>query len=252
MNIHEYQAKSLLKKYHVRVPEGRLVDEGGDTGKKALAAAQELSRERGNKVWVVKAQIHAGGRGKAGGVKLCKTIEEVAPAAKEIMGTKAYDIAHVKKIVSYASKKVKTTIAPVWVDGINDAEMEKIIAFGKEIHCLVRIQKFCLNKFGRNPVEELSWEEFFAKIDALEKKTGVKLKEDVSAYTLENTKEYPIPFSRKEVVEAQIIGPGRYPHERLCVARERLISVSPCRKESGKIKIRILKTTHNVIVAEEV
>ena len=173
-------------------------------------------------------------------------------AAKEIMGTKAYDIAHIKKIVSYASKKVKTTIAPVWVDGINDTEMEKIIAFGKEIHCLVRIQKFCLNKFGRNPVEELSWEEFFAKIDALEKKTGVSLKEDASAYTLENTKEYPVPFGRKEVVEAEIIGPGRYLHERLCIARERLISVSPCRKDNGKIKVRILRTTHNVIVAEEI
>lgn len=173
-------------------------------------------------------------------------------AAKDIMGTKAYDISHVKKIVAYAAKKVKTTIAPVWVEGINDSEMEKIVAFGKEIHCPIRIQKFCLNKFGRNPAEELSWDEFFAKIAALEMKTGAQLKEDISAYTLEKTKEYPVPFQRKEVVEAQVIGPGRYLNERLCVCRDRLISVSPCRKDSGKIKVRILRTTHNVIVGEEV
>ena len=63
MNIHEYQAKQLLKRFGVRVPEGRLVEEGGDVGAKAQAAAAELAKERGNSVWVVKAQIHAGGRG---------------------------------------------------------------------------------------------------------------------------------------------------------------------------------------------
>lgn len=173
-------------------------------------------------------------------------------AAKHIMGTKAYDIAHVKKIVAYAAKKVKTTIAPVWVDGINDTEMEKIIAFAKEINCPIRIQKFCHNKFGRNPVEELSWKEFFEKIAALEKKTGISLKEEETAYHLEKTKEYPTPFQRKEIVEAQVIGPGRYLNERLCVARERLLTVSPCRKDHGKIKVRILRTTHNVIIGEEV
>ena len=77
MNIHEYQAKSLLKKFGVRVPEGRLVEEGPDVAGRAEKAATELARERKNTVWVVKAQIHAGGRGKAGGVKVCKSVEEV-------------------------------------------------------------------------------------------------------------------------------------------------------------------------------
>ena len=86
MNIHEYQAKQLLKRFGVSVPEGRLVEEGGDVAAKAQAAATDLAKERGNTVWVVKAQIHAGGRGKAGGVKLCKTIDEVKAASKEIIG----------------------------------------------------------------------------------------------------------------------------------------------------------------------
>jgi len=86
MNIHEYQAKSILKKYGVRVPEGRLVEEGGDVAAAAEKAAQNLAQERGNSVWVVKAQIHAGGRGKAGGVKVCKTIGDVKAAATDIMG----------------------------------------------------------------------------------------------------------------------------------------------------------------------
>jgi len=86
MNIHEYQAKSILKRFNVRVPEGRLVEEGADLEARAEKAAQDLAKERGNGVWVVKAQIHAGGRGKAGGVKVCKDLSAVKAAAKEIMG----------------------------------------------------------------------------------------------------------------------------------------------------------------------
>jgi succinyl-CoA synthetase beta subunit len=78
MNIHEYQAKSVLSKYNVPVPKGIpafTVDE-------AVKAAEEL----GGPIWVVKAQIHAGGRGKAGGVKVVKSIDDVRTAAEKILG----------------------------------------------------------------------------------------------------------------------------------------------------------------------
>lgn len=86
MNIHEYQAKQLLKKFGVRVPEGRLVEAGPQQAEKAKAAAEDLAKERKNSVWVVKAQIHAGGRGKAGGVKVCKDVDAVQKATQEIIG----------------------------------------------------------------------------------------------------------------------------------------------------------------------
>jgi succinyl-CoA synthetase beta subunit len=86
MNIHEYQAKQILKKYNVKVPEGRLVEEGSDVAGRAEKAAQDLHKERNNAVWVVKAQIHAGGRGKAGGVKVAKDLATVKAAAQEIIG----------------------------------------------------------------------------------------------------------------------------------------------------------------------
>ncbi|WP_397473055.1 ADP-forming succinate--CoA ligase subunit beta [Pusillimonas sp.] len=78
MKIHEYQGKELLKKFGVTVPRGIpafSVDE-------AVAAAEKL----GGPVWVVKAQIHAGGRGKGGGVKLARSIDEVRKLASEILG----------------------------------------------------------------------------------------------------------------------------------------------------------------------
>ena len=82
MNLHEYQGKSILKSYGVAIQEGIVVDNTSD----ALKAADELHNETGTDWFVVKAQIHAGGRGKAGGVKVVKNIEEVEKASEEILG----------------------------------------------------------------------------------------------------------------------------------------------------------------------
>ena len=79
MNIHEYQAKDLLRKFGVSVPRGGV----GYTADEAVKVAEEL----GGPVWVVKSQIHAGGRGKAGGVKLAKSIEEVKKFSSEMIGS---------------------------------------------------------------------------------------------------------------------------------------------------------------------
>lgn len=78
MNIHEYQAKQILARYGVPVPQGHVAY----TPQEAVASAQGL----GGKLWVVKAQIHAGGRGKGGGVKLAKTLDEVEQLAKQMIG----------------------------------------------------------------------------------------------------------------------------------------------------------------------
>ena len=78
MNLHEYQAKALLQKYSVPTPQGLVAS----TQAEALSAAQELSKF----AYVVKAQIHAGGRGKAGGVKLVKSVSEAASVATNLLG----------------------------------------------------------------------------------------------------------------------------------------------------------------------
>ena len=78
MNIHEYQGKEILRQYGVSVPNGRVAY----TVEEAVEACKEL----GTDVVVVKAQIHAGGRGKAGGVKVAKNLDEVRTYAQEILG----------------------------------------------------------------------------------------------------------------------------------------------------------------------
>ena len=104
MKIHEYQGKALLRKYGVVVPRGKpafSVDE-------AVAIAEEL----GGPVWVVKAQIHAGGRGMGGGVKLARSIDEVKELANEILGMQL--ITHQtspegQKYAAYSLKTVQTS-----------------------------------------------------------------------------------------------------------------------------------------------
>jgi len=78
MNIHEYQAKEILRKYGVPVPEGHVIYNSN--------SARDWAKRLGGGVCVVKAQIHAGGRGKGGGVKIAKTPDEVKQLAREILG----------------------------------------------------------------------------------------------------------------------------------------------------------------------
>jgi len=82
MNIHEYQAKDILKQYGVKIQEGIVAD----NPEKALEAAKQLHAETGTNWYVIKAQIHAGGRGKGGGVKLAQSLAEVKNLSEEILG----------------------------------------------------------------------------------------------------------------------------------------------------------------------
>ena len=100
MNIHEYQAKELFRAYGVAVPPGQLAT----TADEALAAAKTI----GTAITVVKAQVHAGGRGKSGGVKVCKTPEAAAEAAKALLGT---------RLVTYQTDAKGQPVNSVYVEG---------------------------------------------------------------------------------------------------------------------------------------
>ncbi len=124
MNIHEYQAKSLLKRFKVPVSEGVLIEGSLDghtfkaadqIAKEATAAAEKLKKEVNPSVFVVKAQIHAGGRGKAGGVKVKKNVEDVAAAANEIMG---------KVLVTPQTGAEGKKVHKLWIEGGSDIKKE--------------------------------------------------------------------------------------------------------------------------------
>jgi succinyl-CoA synthetase beta subunit len=99
LNLHEYQSKALFNEYGIPVPEGRVAASPAE----ARSAAEAL----GGELWVVKAQVHAGGRGKAGGVKLAKSIEEVEAHAKSLLG---------RRLVTHQSGSEGLPIDQVYVE----------------------------------------------------------------------------------------------------------------------------------------
>ena len=82
MNLHEYQGKEILNSFGVRIQRGIVAS----TAEEAVAAAKQLNEETGTSWWVIKAQVHAGGRGKGGGVKLAKSLDDVKNIANDILG----------------------------------------------------------------------------------------------------------------------------------------------------------------------
>ncbi len=107
MNLHEYQGKQLFAQYGLPVSTGYAVD----TPEEAVAAAEKI----GGDMWVVKAQVHAGGRGKAGGVKLVKTTDEVAAFAKQWLG---------QRLVTYQTDENGQPVSKILVESYTDIAEE--------------------------------------------------------------------------------------------------------------------------------
>lgn len=110
MNIHEYQAKGVLKQYGVKVPDGYVAY----STEEAVQAAKKL----GTDITVVKAQIHAGGRGKAGGVKVAKNVDEVRTYAKELLG---------KVLVTHQTGPEGKEVGRLWIEQGCDIQKEYYI-----------------------------------------------------------------------------------------------------------------------------
>lgn len=165
-----------------------------------------------------------------------------------------YSIRQVLDLAKYLSNKVELVIAPVWVSGWNDDEMDKIVAFvktleNKKFKPTCCIQNFLPYKFGRNPAKSMAWDAFFEKLKILEKKHGVKLTVDSSDFpeTLTKVGELPKPFRKGDIIRAKVIGSGRLAGETLAVASNRNISLMKYTGIPGAIvKVKIVRTKHNI------
>ena len=107
MNIHEYQAKEILSKYGVSTPRGGIAYSPEN--------AKDRATELGGDMWVVKAQIHSGARGKAGGIIVCKTLQEVSDAANKLLG---------KTLVTNQTSPEGLTVQRVYVEEATDIKKE--------------------------------------------------------------------------------------------------------------------------------
>jgi len=172
--------------------------------------------------------------------------------AKEIAGTSSYDVNKVINVLhNFIDSNVGVVLAPVWVPGINDNEMPKIINLGKEIGASFGIQNYEIHKYGRKVkgVKALSFHKFFEKLRRLEKKFNVKLKMDLSDFNIHRAKRIPTVFKRYEKTSCELKCPGWIEGETIGVARDRCIAVYNIFKSMGKAKIKILRTKDNIYLA---
>ncbi|MBR9691388.1 radical SAM protein [Candidatus Woesearchaeota archaeon] len=188
----------------------------------------------------------------AGLTRFCFSINAANQELAEKIANKHYNLQHILELLNYISKKqVQLILTPVWIPGINDDEIPKIIELSKKLGCDIGIQNFLNYKFGRNPVKQMSWEEFIEKMKTLEKQHNAHLLFDFKQdFNIRQTTPLPKPFRKSQIIKAKIIAPGRLKNEMLAVAKERVISVHNCNMPlNSSVKLKIIREKHNIFSA---
>ncbi|MFH1408276.1 MAG: radical SAM protein [Nanoarchaeota archaeon] len=165
-----------------------------------------------------------------------------------------YPVDHVMKMCRHIASKADITLAPVLLQGHNEDQIAKIVRFAKTLpqtHTVrVGVQNFLSYRFGRNPAKEIAWEEFYAFLKKLEKQEDMKLVWDAADFHISKTKPLPKPFKKGELVEAQIVCPGRMQGEMIAVAKDRTISIPDCTAKKGMVKVSIQSAKHNLFLGK--
>ncbi|MBI4143462.1 radical SAM protein [Candidatus Woesearchaeota archaeon] len=193
----------------------------------------------------------------AGLTRINLSLHSLDPKKAAELAGHSYNLGKVLEIARYIPKtKMDLIIVPVWMKGCNDEELPKLAKFAREIGAgktgpCIGIQNMLNYRFGRNPIEQASMDEFYAKMKELEQKHGEKLIIDKHSFKVEELPELPKPFRKGQIIEAEIVLPGRIGNEKLAVACNRLISVPSCDKDIGStVKLRIKRTKHNIFLGE--
>lgn len=187
-----------------------------------------------------------------------------------------YNVPHVMDMIRYAAERMDILVAPLYVPGFNeDEELVKVIEFVKTLrvlsarnseisehvktlpkkdHPMIGIQNFMNYSTGRSPTKPIGWDAFIVKLRTLEKRTGERLVLDFKKdFKITQTKQLPKPFRKGQTVTARVVALGRYPKTRLAVAKERAITIVSSDAAMGKdVKLRILRSKHNIFFAKEI
>jgi uncharacterized Fe-S cluster-containing radical SAM superfamily enzyme len=179
--------------------------------------------------------------------------------ARTLAGVDWFDIGKVTDAArAVAQSRVDLLVAPVYVPGINDGEIPKLIRFAQETGAGKRfpplgIQKFEHYRYGRSPkgVKAQSWWQFYNRsIRQWEKESGLVLRLDAERdFGTVRRPFVPLVFQKGEKVTVEIRAPGWIRGEMLGVARNRVVSVYNCGKESGQLRVKIVSTKHNIYTA---
>ncbi len=170
-----------------------------------------------------------------------------------------YPLKQVIKMIEYAARRCDVLIAPVWLNGVNDEEMEKMIKFAlslkesrpKQKTPFIGIQNFLGYKFGKKPVKQKEWEEFYAFLKKLEEKYKIRLKLDKEDFSIVSANILEKPFKKGQKIDTEIICDGMFKNEKLAQSKNRIIVIPNCQKKEGsRVRVKITRDKYNVFYGE--
>ncbi len=169
--------------------------------------------------------------------------------AKRLANVPNYNVEKLLRIAEYIASKDKSRVmvSPVWVPGLNDGEIPKLVEFAKRLGVKTGIQNFLNYEMGRNPARQMPWKDFYSKLGEMEKVFKTRLILSEKDFGIHKTIQLPKPFKKGDLVEAVVVCDGRYPKEKLAVAGKRSITVPGCGKE-GTVMLKIVRSKHNIFV----
>lgn len=175
---------------------------------------------------------------------------------EELTNTKDYNVNEIINAAKMiASSRIKLMLTPLWLPGINDEEIKKIIIFGKELNASFGIQNYLSYKHGRRvkKLKQASWDKFNKFLKKLEEEFNVKLILSEKDFNIHKVKQVPKAFKRGDVITAKVVAPGWMRNEMIGSYKNRALTIINTRKEIGsKAKVKILSNKHNIGLAREV
>lgn len=180
-------------------------------------------------------------------------------AAAKVAGS-SYPLEHVKKMCKYIAKKCDILLAPVWIQGINDKDIEEIISFSQELKKLrplqkvpiIGVQNFLEYEHGKMPAKSIEFEDFYDRLAELEKKYNTKLKLSREDFGITSAQVLKKPFDKNNYVQATVICDGKFKNEKLCAAHDRIVSIRTSKEIGKTVNCRITRTKYNVFYGKEI
>ncbi len=174
--------------------------------------------------------------------------------AREIAGAH-YDVHRIKRLIQEVSEVLPVLMCPVIMKGVNEDEMEAFVEFAKTIkktEPIIGFQNFLYYKGGRNPVDEMPWEDFRKQLSALENKHGVRLSVSAEDFSIVDDASLPKPFKKKHVIEVEKLFAGRMRNETFCHAQGRVVKVIGRVPDKQRFSVQLIRDKHNIFVGKVV
>lgn len=177
-----------------------------------------------------------------------------AKKARMLCGKDSYDVTHIINIARHISKsKVELMLTPVWLKGVNDADIEEIIKFGKSLNARFGIQKYEIYKYGRKLKQagNVNWWKFYSHLKLLGRKYGLKLELNARDVNVSRRPRVPAVFKKGDRVNVVVKAPGWVKGQMVGVSKNRCISINNCKAPvNSRLRVKVVEDKNEIYLAE--